>query len=129
MRATEDGLSRGRVELPAGPIRYREGGAGRPIVFVHGFGVDGRLWDGTEGAPRVGALVLTNTDCFENFPPGHFKLMSRAMRLPAVPTLFAHSMRLRANRQSPLAYGALTEAPIDDSLLRDWTEPQVRDKG
>lgn len=34
------------VNLPAGTIRYREAGEGRPIVFVHGFLVDGRLWDG-----------------------------------------------------------------------------------
>ncbi len=34
------------VELEQGPIRYRDGGEGEPIVFVHGFLVDGRLWDG-----------------------------------------------------------------------------------
>ena len=37
---------RREVELPAGTIRYREAGAGKPIVFVHGYLVDGRLWDG-----------------------------------------------------------------------------------
>jgi pimeloyl-ACP methyl ester carboxylesterase len=34
------------IELPQGTIRYRETGEGPPIVFVHGFLVDGRLWDG-----------------------------------------------------------------------------------
>jgi pimeloyl-ACP methyl ester carboxylesterase len=34
------------IQLPAGTIRYREAGAGKPVVFVHGFLVDGRLWDG-----------------------------------------------------------------------------------
>jgi pimeloyl-ACP methyl ester carboxylesterase len=37
---------RKEIELPAGRIRYREAGSGKPIVFVHGFLVDGRLWDG-----------------------------------------------------------------------------------
>lgn len=37
---------RKEVKLPGGTIRYREAGSGRPIVFVHGFLVDGRLWDG-----------------------------------------------------------------------------------
>jgi len=37
---------RQEIELPAGRIRYREAGEGRPVVFVHGFLVDGRLWDG-----------------------------------------------------------------------------------
>jgi pimeloyl-ACP methyl ester carboxylesterase len=37
---------RREVTLPAGTIRYREAGEGRPAVFVHGYLVDGRLWDG-----------------------------------------------------------------------------------
>lgn len=37
---------RKEIDLPAGRIRYREAGEGKPIVFVHGFLVDGRLWDG-----------------------------------------------------------------------------------
>jgi pimeloyl-ACP methyl ester carboxylesterase len=37
---------RREVTLPAGTIRYREAGEGKPVVFVHGYLVDGRLWDG-----------------------------------------------------------------------------------
>jgi pimeloyl-ACP methyl ester carboxylesterase len=37
---------RKEVNLPAGTIRYREAGTGKPVVFVHGFLVDGRLWAG-----------------------------------------------------------------------------------
>ncbi len=42
---TED-TQRKEIDLPAGRIRYREAGEGKPIVFVHGFLVDGRLWGG-----------------------------------------------------------------------------------
>jgi len=31
-------------ELPQGPIRYVEHGEGEPVLFVHGFAVDGQLW-------------------------------------------------------------------------------------
>jgi len=41
---------RHEIDLPAGPLRYREAGEGKPIVFVHGFLVDGRLWDGVVDA-------------------------------------------------------------------------------
>jgi pimeloyl-ACP methyl ester carboxylesterase len=34
------------VQLPQGAIRYREAGEGKPVVFVHGYLVDHRLWDG-----------------------------------------------------------------------------------
>jgi pimeloyl-ACP methyl ester carboxylesterase len=37
---------RKEIELPAGRVRYREAGEGKPVVFVHGYLVDGRLWDG-----------------------------------------------------------------------------------
>jgi pimeloyl-ACP methyl ester carboxylesterase len=37
---------RHEIDLPAGRIRYREVGEGKPIVFVHGYLVDGRLWQG-----------------------------------------------------------------------------------
>lgn len=37
---------RKEIDLPAGRIRYREAGEGKPVVFVHGYLVDGRLWDG-----------------------------------------------------------------------------------
>jgi len=34
------------IQLPQGPIRYRDsGGGGEAIVFVHGYLVDGRLWE------------------------------------------------------------------------------------
>ena len=41
---------RKEIQLPQGPIRYREAGQGKPVVFVHGFLVDGRLWDGVVDA-------------------------------------------------------------------------------
>jgi pimeloyl-ACP methyl ester carboxylesterase len=41
---------RDEIALPAGRIRYREAGEGKPVVFVHGYLVDGRLWDGVVDA-------------------------------------------------------------------------------
>ena len=31
---------------PRGTIRYREAGSGQPIVFLHGYLMGSRLWDG-----------------------------------------------------------------------------------
>jgi len=46
MTAQSQSPPRKEIDLPAGRIRYREAGEGRPVVFVHGYLVDGRLWDG-----------------------------------------------------------------------------------
>ncbi len=43
---TTDTSERKEIDLPAGRIRYREAGSGKPVVFVHGYLVDGRLWEG-----------------------------------------------------------------------------------
>lgn len=83
----------------------------------------------TEQPARIARLVLTNCDCFEKFPPGRFKAMSKLLKIPGASVVMAQSMRLRANRRSPLAYGALTAKPIDDDLLIAWTGPQIRDAG
>ena len=32
------------IRLPQGPIRYRETGAGEPVVLVHGLLANGELW-------------------------------------------------------------------------------------
>jgi pimeloyl-ACP methyl ester carboxylesterase len=190
-----DGETRRTVDLNAGTIHYTDLGEGPPIVFVHGFLANGRLWEGvvphlspnarcivpdwpfgshpeamrpdsdltpggaarivdeflqtlgltdatlvgndsggavsqilvTERPDRVGRLVLTNCDNYEKFPPGIFKLMVRATRLPGVYSLLVNSMRIRANRHSPLAYGSLTVGEIDDELLKAFIEPSLRD--
>jgi pimeloyl-ACP methyl ester carboxylesterase len=43
---TAPASQRKQIDLPAGTVRYREAGEGKPVVFVHGYLVDGRLWDG-----------------------------------------------------------------------------------
>ena len=44
--AGADWQDRGLIESPQGRIRVREIGDGEPLLFIHGFLVDGRLWDG-----------------------------------------------------------------------------------
>jgi pimeloyl-ACP methyl ester carboxylesterase len=39
-------ISTKTIDLSQGTIRYRDLGEGNPLVFVHGFLVDGRLWSG-----------------------------------------------------------------------------------
>ncbi|MCW2989014.1 MAG: alpha/beta hydrolase, partial [Solirubrobacterales bacterium] len=155
---------RKEIDLPAGRIRYREAGSGRPIVFVHGYLVDGRLWDGvvdrlsdryrciapdwpigaqqiamkpdadltppgvaatiasflqaldledvtivgndsggamsqvlvTRHPERIGRLVLTNCDTYENFPPGPFKAMPPIAKLPGGMSVLAAPFRIGA---------------------------------
>jgi pimeloyl-ACP methyl ester carboxylesterase len=58
-----------RVDLPQGPIGYREAGSGPPVVFVHGLLVDGRLWDGV-----ADQLAATHRCIVPDWPMGSHRL-------------------------------------------------------
>jgi pimeloyl-ACP methyl ester carboxylesterase len=192
---TVDTNERNEIDLPAGRIRYREAGAGKPIVFVHGYLVDGRLWDGvvdqlsdryrciapdwpigaqqiamnpdadlsppgvaatiasflealdledvtivgndsggamsqvlvTRHPERIGRLVLTNCDTYENFPPGIFKTMPPLAKLPGGMTLL--SLPFRSGAISRAAFKPFTRKPIPAELIASWMNPGLNDRG
>jgi pimeloyl-ACP methyl ester carboxylesterase len=77
-------------------------------------------------ADRLGGLVLTNCDTFEHFPPGAFKALAQAAKVPAAFKAALAPMGSAAARRSPLGYGMLTHGDIDD-LAREWVEPVLTD--
>jgi pimeloyl-ACP methyl ester carboxylesterase len=81
----------------------------------------------TERPERVGRLVLTPCDCYENFFPPMFKPLQWLARVPGALTLLAQPMRSAAVRRSPLGLGMLTKRPIPDEITRGWIEPSLLD--
>jgi pimeloyl-ACP methyl ester carboxylesterase len=79
-----------------------------------------------EGAPRVGRIVLTPSDAFDNYPPG---LTGKALVLtgklsPAMFGLFMQQMRLRPLRRLPIAFGWLTKR--GDAATVRWLKPILK---
>jgi pimeloyl-ACP methyl ester carboxylesterase len=72
---------------------------------------------------RVGRLVLTPCDAYENFPPPIFAPTMTALKSPAVVRLLATLMRPRFVQRSPLAYGLLTKRPIPDDVMDSFLAP------
>ena len=189
------------IHLAIGPVQYRVFGPadpGAPVaVFVHGFLVNGTLWDpaaellaadgircvvpdwplGAHRQPadpdgdlsptavaeaviglldaldlhevilvgsdtggglcqlalrgdthRVGALVLTNCDAFEQFPPRFFVPLFILARYPLAVWAIAQQTRLRAVRHSALGFGPLLNHPRHDGLTRAWIQPLLDSK-
>jgi pimeloyl-ACP methyl ester carboxylesterase len=184
------------ITLPHGTLHYREAGPadGPPVVFVHGFLVDGTLWSavaddlasrgmralapdwplgahrhplapGADRSPRglasmiaaflaalelervtlvgndtggalcqflldtdasrVGALVLTNCDAFDVFPPRPFDLLFKVARRPGLARALMLPARLAWLRHSLLAFGPLVKRPLDPVQTRGWIEPYL----
>ncbi|HEV7161922.1 MAG TPA: alpha/beta hydrolase [Solirubrobacteraceae bacterium] len=179
------------IGLPQGTIRYRELGAGEPIVLVHGFLTNGELWrevaprlaesfrvivpdwplgshelpltPGTDLTPpglakiiadflagldlrgvtlvgndtggalsqlvavhhpeRLGRLVLTPCDAYENFLPPMFRPLQVLAHIPGAVFVVGQSLRPRVARRLPFAYGWLSKRPIPDDLSDAWMAP------
>jgi len=77
---------------------------------------------------RIGRVVLTNCDAFENFPPKAFVPLFLAARRPALTSMLLAPMRLRVLRHSPLAFGLLMRRPLDADLTRHWITPAMTDR-
>jgi len=69
---------------------------------------------------RVGRLVLTPCDAFDNFLPPMFRPMQAVAKIPGALTLALQPARLRAIRNTPLAFGMLTKRPIPHALSDGW---------
>jgi pimeloyl-ACP methyl ester carboxylesterase len=82
----------------------------------------------TRRPERIGRLVLTNCDAFDNFPPAMFRGLVVAARLRLLTGLL-QSMRVRPLRKTPLAFGWLSKRELPDELLASWVEPFLGDAG
>lgn len=79
----------------------------------------------TRHPERIARLVLTNCDTFEKFPPGIFKYLAKAARLPGFGFALAQGMRFEPVVRSPIAFGPLTARPLPIALLRSWLAPVI----
>jgi pimeloyl-ACP methyl ester carboxylesterase len=82
----------------------------------------------TRRPERIGRLVLTNCDAFDNFPPAAFRGLVVAARLRVL-TALLQSLRVRPLRKTPLAFGWLAKRELPDELLAWWVEPFLGDAG
>jgi pimeloyl-ACP methyl ester carboxylesterase len=78
---------------------------------------------------RIGRLVLTNCDAFENFLPPAFRPMQWAARVPGGLTAMMAGMRFAPLRRLPNAYGRLIKRDFADAPTREWVDPFLTDKG
>src|SRR6266516_673361 len=77
---------------------------------------------------RIGRLVLTNCDAFENFLPPAFRPLQWSARVPGGLTALLQGMRLAPLRRLPIAYGWLIKRDFADASTREWVEPYLSDR-
>jgi pimeloyl-ACP methyl ester carboxylesterase len=78
---------------------------------------------------RIGRLVLTNCDAFENFLPPAFRPLQWAARMPGALTATMQGMRIGAMRRLPIAFGWLIKRDFKGAPTRQWVTPYLSDRG
>lgn len=69
---------------------------------------------------RIGRLVLTPCDAFENFLPPMFRPLQLLARLPGGLRLLLRALRIGRLNRLPMALGWLSKRPIDPVVLEGW---------
>jgi pimeloyl-ACP methyl ester carboxylesterase len=80
---------------------------------------------------RVGRLVLTSCDAFENFPPKAIAYLKPTSRVPPAFWALTQLMRFKFCQRLPIAYGWATHRPIEPRIMDSYltglrTNPDVR---
>jgi len=83
----------------------------------------------TRHPERIGRLVLTNCDAYENFLPPLFRYLQWVARVPGLPRIALQSLRVPALRHLPTAYGALVKRQLPREVEDAYVGPVLRDKG
>jgi pimeloyl-ACP methyl ester carboxylesterase len=78
---------------------------------------------------RIGALVLTSCDAFENFLPPMFRPLQLAAKVPGALSVSLAPLRLRAARGLPLAFGWLRKRPIEAEVSDAYMRPYFEHAG
>jgi pimeloyl-ACP methyl ester carboxylesterase len=77
----------------------------------------------TRRPERLGRVVLTSCDAFENFPPKLFRYVLAPARVPgAIPAVYG-GLRLRPLRRLPIAYGWLSNEPPEPEAEDSYVLP------
>lgn len=78
---------------------------------------------------RVGRLVLTPCDAFDNFLPRRFRFLQVLAWIPGAALLMAHSLRSRAIRRLPLAGYSILANGIPDDVMDSYVRPMRASRG
>jgi pimeloyl-ACP methyl ester carboxylesterase len=78
---------------------------------------------------RIGALVLTPCDAYDNFLPLVFRPLQWLARVPGSGALILRSLQVRQLRRLPNTLGWLSKRPIPDDVIDGWIAPGLRSAG
>jgi pimeloyl-ACP methyl ester carboxylesterase len=86
-------------------------------------------WMAARRPERIGRLVLTSCDAFDNFLPPVLRYLQLVGRLRPLVWSAAWSMRFKFVQRMPIAFGWTTRRPIEKTIMESYVGPIRRDAG
>src|SRR3954451_8074292 len=83
----------------------------------------------TSRPERIGRLVLTSCDAFDNYPPKAVAWLKPTCRVPPALWLLGHAVRMKLVQRLPVTYGWATHEPIDPRIMESYTGRLRRSTG
>ncbi|MET8056683.1 alpha/beta fold hydrolase [Streptomyces microflavus] len=72
-------------------------------------------------ADRIGRLVITSCEAFDNYPPGlPGRNLATLAKLPAGLELAFSLLRLKPARRLPMTWGWMSKRPVPDAVMDGW---------
>jgi pimeloyl-ACP methyl ester carboxylesterase len=82
-----------------------------------------------ERPERVGRLVLSSCEAFDNFPPGlPGRMLALGARLPGGVNAMVQPLRVRALRHTPTTFGLMAKRRIPDEVTDGWLAPLLSER-
>jgi pimeloyl-ACP methyl ester carboxylesterase len=95
---------------------------GVTLVFNDWGGAQTMIADGL--MERVGRLVLTPCEAFENYPPGLAgRMAALSGRLPGGLSVMRMTLAAPQLRRLPFVYGQMSRQGVPEELMQSWLEP------
>lgn len=83
----------------------------------------------TEHGDRLGRVVLTSCDCYDNFLPRMFRPLQWLAHVPPLLTAVLQPLRFHAVRRLPFALGWLAKKPIESRYENGYAAPILASRG
>lgn len=82
----------------------------------------------TRRPERVGALVLTSCDAFDNFPPKAMQPLMPVLKLPGTYAAMIQPLRLGALRRRTMTMIRATKRPVEERATDTYVLPALQDR-
>jgi pimeloyl-ACP methyl ester carboxylesterase len=79
----------------------------------------------TERPERIGKLVLTSCDAYDNFPPRFFQIVLAPAMIPGAARFVFAPLRVRALRELPIAFGWLMHSKLEAAAGDSYVLPAL----